>query len=445
MPSPYFDEVVHLAVVGDGFLRTPLLNATVQAPVQTDPSCSALSPEIVHIPAAGRKSGLNLQDPAFRRAVFTSDLCARLTRERSAQANQEGAGVTFAFNKEPDRNHARVMIDDGVTFLGERSLILDSSNITAPRPIDMNTVPITDMTTGWLAFISRSWQDLRHVDPSLLLQHSIPLQFDCEFNTVPFIPDGSFHAYLPILGAVGDVRAYDSRLGPNSYDPSGSPITSTSTPTGTVKAVQDGIGGWYLDLLINSFDLQSIPLVIADTFGQIFSRNIMVHETYHVDDAFVFMPHALLGVPYRCVLPPFPSAFSMGDLHLPAGLYYDGMTRTINGIPTEYGSNYGWHPNPIPSTGDIDRTGFYLTVNRPPRTLLAISDYEGADRASGEYYACQFMPFGSILQYGGKSYEFRRRIDNSQPYPALVELPYSLTGSRAGAKERERVWRTLMP
>ena len=447
MTSPIFDERVHLAVVGDGFLRTPFLNTTQDPPpdASVDPSiCSALQPEIIHLPAAGRKSGLNLHDPAFRRVVLTSTLCQLITRERSAQANQEGAGITFGFSQSPNRNHARVSITDDVTFLGERALILDESGIAPGRPIDLNTEWVEDMTTGWLVFVSRSWQDLRHVDPGLMLTHRIPLQFDCEFNTVPFIPDGAFRAFLPIIGNVGEVRAYDSRLGPSSYDPAGSPLTSVGSPTGTVKAVQDTIGGWYLDLKVTSFLPQTLPIAITDASGQVFSKNLLVQETYHVDDCFVFLPHALLGVPYYCTLPPFPAAFNVVDLELPAGLYFDGPTRSIQGTPTEYGSNFGWHDDVIPDSGDIGRMGFYLTVNRPPRTLMTISDYSSPDYSSGEYYACQFLPFGSIMSYAGKIYEFRRHLNNGEPWPGIVEKPYSLTGGRMSAREQERVWVDLI-
>jgi len=332
------------------------------------------------------------------------------------------------------------MIDNGVTFLGERALIMDANGMSSPRPIDINTVPVGNMTTGWLIFVSRSWQDLRHVDPKLMLKHDIPFQYESEFTTIPFVPGGSFRAFLPIIGGVGPIIAYDARLGPNNSGV----ITSVSSPTGTVAAVADGIGGYYLDLQLTTFDPDAIPLAIMDANHQVYCRNLIVQETYEVVDTFVYLPHGVVGVPYYCTLPPFPSAFKASDIILPDGLYYNGGDNAIEGTPTEYGSNYGWHGSSIPTTGEISEFGWYLTVNRPPRTLMTISDYEGNDRSTGEYYAIQFMPFGSILTYAGKVYEFRRQISNAKPFPGMVETPYSLGAGPVSSLENENTWRTLI-
>lgn len=171
-----FDEKVHLAAVGGGFLRTPFLTATQEAPTDPRPGqMPVLSPQIIHIPSAGRKSGLNLHDPAFRRAVFSSTLCKTLTRDAAAQANQEGAGITFGFSDSPNRNMARARLSPGLTLAQERILLLDDSGNNLGRPVDVALVQPNNMTTGFLVFVSRYWQDLRHIDPDLLTRHHIPL------------------------------------------------------------------------------------------------------------------------------------------------------------------------------------------------------------------------------------------------------------------------------
>jgi hypothetical protein len=443
-----FDEKVHLASVGGGFLRTPYLTSTQDPALDLgDGQCPVLAPQIVHIPAAGRKSGLNLHDPTFRRAVFTSSLCKRLTRDLAAQANQEAAGITFGFSDSPDRNIAQVRLSEGLTMAREKILLLDDAGIHEGRPIDLNAVLAENMTTGFLAFVSRYWQDLRHVDSDLLLTHHIPLQFDCDFDTIPLSPL-PFRVLMPIIGNVGAVRVYNPLIGPSYNDPQGIPIGDK----GLMTTRPDGVGGWLLDINIIPNGEQVLPVAIIDESGQVFSRNIMIQDGFPAG-SIVKMPHGKVGIPYYCTLP-CPNmacsnlladclAGSPNPLRLPEGLHLSLDGSAVEGIPTEYGTNFGIEYGSIIVEG-FQHLGINLTINRPPRTLLTISDTLTNDRSTGEYYSVQFMPFGSILAYGGHAYEFRRFQHNSQPWPGVIESAYLYgTPSRQSAKEQEQVWKAV--
>lgn len=443
-----FDETVHLFKLGEGFLRTPYLTATEDAANYNSPeNCAALSPQVVHIPSAGRKSGLNLETPTFSKAIFTSALCKRLTTDAAAQINQEGAGVTFGFHENPDRNIARVRLSEAIRDPSGRLLFIDSPPTNFPRPIDLAAADTADMSTGFLAFISRYWQDLRHVDQRLLMQHRVPLQYDCDFDIIPMLNENCI-VTLPIIGNVGAVIAYDAEQGIDSYDPAGSDISGVATVT--VSA--DGIGGYYMTVSVTASQPTVLAIAIKDASGQVFSRNIVVQDGYP-PGAIVKMPHAMIGVPYICSLEcsnvcdnqdqcdsVYPS-FDPDDLILPAGLTYNQRLSRVQGTPTEYGTNFGLHPSAITTEG-TQALGISLTVNRPHRNLMTLLDTEGNDYATGEYYAAHFMPFGSILSYGGTTYEFRRHLRNLQPWPGMIARPYVYeAASRPSAKQQESVWR----
>lgn len=445
-----FDELVHLVSIGGGFLRTPYLTSTQDPVVNPRPDqCPVLSPQIIHIPAAGRKSGLNLHDPTFRRAIFTSSLCRILTRDGAAQANQEAAAITFGFSDSPDRNMARVRLSPGLTLQRERMLMLDASNAAPRRPIETNVIPTMDMTTGFLAFVSRYWQDLRHVDPSLLLGHQFPLQFDCDFDIIP-LSQRTFRVFIPILGSRGRITVYDPVQGSSSATPSGSPIGAF----GTAIVVDDGHGSPYIDLTMIPAGEEVVSLAIADDSGQVYSRNLVVQDGFPAGTV-VKLPHAMVGVPYYATLPCadtlcriYGQDCSLGTLNtdlyqmaLPAGLGFNDERTAIVGTPTAYGANYGIVPTAVVNEG-FQTLGISLTVNRPQRNLLTISDALTTDRATGEYYAVQFMPFGSTLSYGGTAYEFRRFLSNDETWPGVKEIPYLYgAASRQSAKAQEGAWK----
>jgi hypothetical protein len=347
---------------------------------------------------------------------------------------------------------AKARISAGLNMLGDPILLLDDSGNNLSRPIDVNLVQPNNMTTGFLVFLSRYWQDLRHVDPSLLLHHHVPLQFDCDFDVVPMSAD-PFRVFLPILGNVGVPIVYDAALGPSSYQPFGpTPITDG----GTAAIMEDGQGGYLIDLNIIPTGTGLIALTVADPSGQLFSRNIIIQDGWPAG-ATIRMPHGMAGVPYYCTLPCDPilcrifgndcASGSLDsnplDMTLPAGLHYNEDNTAIIGTPTEYGTNFGIVPSSIVHDG-LQSLGLSLTVNRPPRTLMTICDSLDNDRSTGEYYACQFMPFGSILTYGGHTYEFRRFLHNNQTWPGVQTFPYLYgAANRQSAQAQEGFWRDV--
>jgi hypothetical protein len=445
-----FDEKVHLFSIGGGFLRTPYLAATVDGANYDSPeNCAAIQPQIIHIPSAGRKSGLNLETPTFSKAIFTSALCKRLTTDMAAQVNQESAGITFGFHAEPDRNICRARLSEGIRDPSGRLLFLDEPPANFPRPIDLASATTDDMSTGFLVFISRYWQDLRHVDQNLLMKHLVPLQFDCDFDIIPMLNENCI-VNLPIIGNVGAVIAYDAEQGIDSYNPSGSDVGGVAT----VTVYADGIGGYYMTLSVTASQPTALSIAIKDASGQVFVRNIVVQDGYP-PGAVVKMPHGVVGVPYLCSLEcsnvcdnqeqcdsVYPS-FDPDDLILPAGLTYNQRLSRVEGTPTEYGTNFGLHPSAITSEGE-QALGISLTVNRPHRNLMTLVDSEINDHATGEYYSVHFMPFGSVLTYGGDTYEFKRFLSNLQPWPGMKKIPYTYGATnRPSVKQQEAVWRAV--
>src|ERR1043165_4772010 len=231
-PTPFFDEFVNLAVVGGGFLRTPFLHATNPLPDEPGQpgACPVAEPQIIALPAARRTSTLSMHDAPFRRIVMSSALVRRVTHDQAAIANQEAAGVAFRFHEGPHRNLARAFVNSSTRFFDAAALILDKhpGADALIDPKDANDLGITDptlMPTGFLAVVTRSWQDLRHVDPSSTMAHRIPLQMDVDFDVVFLAGMGVNTPFMiPILGNQGDVRVWDARLGPDSYDAMGSPV-----------------------------------------------------------------------------------------------------------------------------------------------------------------------------------------------------------------------------
>jgi hypothetical protein len=438
MASTVFDERVHLGIVGDGFIRTPFLSATLDEPLYRAPKdCPALGPQIVHVPAAGRRSGFNLPDPAFRRAVITSALARLLTTDQAAQANHENGGITFRFHKDAHRTHARAYLGNDTLLFGQRALILDDSGIDIGQAIDFNALTPDQATVGHLAFLNRFWQDLRHVDAGILCQAEIPLQYDCEFTIAYASQLAVYQARIPVIGNVGNVIVWDDRLGRGSYSPSGSPIDGG----GTAKITADGLGGFFIDLTVSNPGLQTLPLVIEDDSGRMFGRVITVRDDYPTDP-FIFLPQAVVGVPYRASVPAQGAYWTVTGVNLPAGLTYDPSTNLISGITNVYGTNFGLKARITEPDSTEDDVGVVLTVNRYPRKILSIVDWETPDRSTGEFYSCQFMPFGSILAYSGKAWEFRRHRDATQPWPCITEVPYAYGHlGRESARATENRWK----
>lgn len=445
-----FDEKVHLVSVGGGFLRTPFLTSTQEATPNLAPGeCPVQGPQIIHLPAAGRKNGMNLRDPAFRRAIFTSTLCKRLTRDGAAQTNHEASGVTFDFSDSPDRNLAHARVSPGLLFEGERIMLLDDIGAQPGRSVDVNIIPPATMATGFLAFVSRYWQDLRHVDRGILLRHLVPLQIDCDFDIIP-LSSKPFKVFLPIIGNQGTVIVYDQSLGPSSYNPSGSPIGDFGSAT--IEA--DSRGGYYVSLEMIPAGEAVINLVIADTSGQTYARNLIIQDGFPAG-AVVRLPHGMVGVPYYSTLPctdvlcriygqDCPSGNIDSDIDsmtLPAGLSLTPDKTAIVGTPTVYGTNYGILPTGIAQEG-LQSLGISLTVNRPPRTLMVIADEMANDIQTGEYYAVQFMPYGSTLVYGGQAFEFRRFLATDQAWPGVRRIPYTYgSANHLSAKAQEGAWK----
>ena len=448
-----FSEKVHLTTCGGGFLRVPFLNSTQDPSADLRPGeCPVLNPQIIHLPAAGRLSGLSLAAPNFRRVVLSSTLCNQLTTDAAAQLNQEGAGITFAFHDQPDRNMALARCGPDLLMMNERILLLDAPGVNEGRPVDITTVPPLSMATGFLAFITRAWRDLRHVDPKLLLSHQVPLQIDSDFDIIP-LSSTPFRVFMPILGNKGSCIVYDPALGPTSADPNGSTIGDF----GSATVQPDGQGGFYIDLTLTPDNQAVVGIAIADQTGQIFARNLVIQDAFPAG-ATIRLPHGMIGVPYRATLPCgevlcrlYGQDCSSGNtitsilsMILPPGLSYNATDNSIEGTPTGYGTNYGILPEVIPQEG-LQGLGLSLTINRPPRLLMSLSDLPlNHDRSTGEYYAIQFMPYGSVLVYGGDSYEFRRFLSNDQPWPGMIKKPYlyGLT-SRQSASAQEGFWREM--
>lgn len=441
MGTPFFDEYVNLAVVGGGFLRTPYLHAT--NPVQdrqTTSTCGGLKPEIIHIPAAHRKSGLNLSNPVFRRAIITSTLANQVSQDQAAQSNQEVAGTAFKFHDQPHRNIARAILNDQTILDGDRALILDTHPDLASLfvPDDVNRLGDTSpsvMPTGFLVFISRTWSDQRHTGADLL-SHKIPLHYDVDLDIVYLGGLGDDTGFmLPVWGSTGEVKAWDSRMGPESYSAMGSPILGG----GTVTVLLDGNGLPYLQISLSDSDLSTLPIAIQDDSGQVYSRSLVVTDAYPTPPS-AALPSGRIGTPYHAVLPPETAYLHYTTNKLPPGLTRTG--NVIMGTPTVYGGNYSISAEIIDLAGETNQITFWMAINRYPRTIMSILDTEGNDHHAGEYYALQFMPYGTCLAYGGEIFEFRRSKSATEHWPAVRNVRYVHGhASRTGALDAEAVWR----
>ena len=433
-----FDERVHLAVIGDGFIRTPFLSGTKEAPryVGSD-VCSPIGPNIVHIPAAGRKSGLNLANPNFRRAVFTSDLCERITREESAQLNQENVGVSFKFHKNADRNIARAHISDKTLLRGTRTLVLESSTAFS-TPIQFNELNQNEATTSFLAFLDNYWTDLRHVDSEILQRHFTPLHFDLDFTFAYLTEVQPFTVNLPIYGDVRGLTVFERSEGITTAS-----TAITLTEGGTAEILSDSIGGKYLRLF-EIPPLHTLNICLTNDAGEVFSRSICLLDEFPTQK-YIFLPAGLCGVPYECSIPLESAYFSIdcNSYNLPKGLHFSD-DHTIHGVPVEYGTNFSFVGHIAENDGTTSAVKFIITINRPQRDLLVISDNENNDKSSGEYYACLSQPFGSCLEYGGKVWQFKRYKSMGEPWPFVEEIPYSyLSSGRLSTKATEEAWKEV--
>lgn len=440
-----FDEVVHLAMVGGSFLRVPYLHATSEYGDQwrTPGIQSAIEPQIISIPAALRRSALTENHPTFRRMIFSSDLVGEMSDDRAAQHNQEAAGLVFKFHGDAIQNTARALLNERTRTFEESCLLLDKVIDSTMKPEDINFIHDETMPTGWLAFISRYWQDQRYVEPRLLMQHSMPLHFDLDLTLHLLVDadDGpqNVQVVAPIWGATGEVRCWDARLGEDTFDPdSGAPIQgtggSTDTSGGTMTVGCDCYGLPYLLISILDTELPHVPLVIADESGQFFRRDVHVTNEYP-QERLIALPTGRIGTPYRAQI---HQDIEIGPTtgHLPAGV--DVQDNVIEGIPEEYGANFFVEGRRISNGLNVC---LFFAVNRWPCLLYSLCDTKGNDHHTGEYFACQYMPYGSMIHYGGQAIEFRRFASTGSPYPRVIEVPYVYgQPSRPGGIEAERNW-----
>lgn len=433
-----FDERAHLAVIGDGFIRTPFLTGTRETPRYRGPDeCFPAKPSIIHLPAAGRRSGLNLANPTFRRLVLTSGLCEEITREEAAQLNHEAAGVTFKFHDKPNHNMARAHVNDRTLLRGERAMIVESTGVKIDKPIDFNELTPAQATTSFLAFLNNFWTDLRHIDTEIVLRHHIPLHFDFDFTMAYLTGGQSFTARIPIYGDVTGLKVYDRASGVASAD------ISVILGGGTAAIEDDGLGGKVL-AMAGVTASPNLGVCLINDAGEVFCRQIALLDEFPTQP-YVFLPAALCGVAYECSIPVSSPYFTIDpqSMVLPAGLEMSGCD-TISGTPTEYGTNFRFTASIIEPDGSSSQVTFIITVNRPQRDLLVIADRECNDRSTGEYYAALSQPFGSCIEYGGKLWVFRRHKSMGEPWPAVDVLPYSyLTSGRDSAAGLEEAWKDL--
>lgn len=436
-----FDEVVHLAVAGGGFLRVPYLHATSEYGDQwrTPGIQSALVPEIIHVPAAYRRSALSEEDPAFRRVVITAALGDTFSDDRAAQLNQESAGLFFKFHPDAVNNTARAFINDRTVIYGEPAFVLDKAIDSGLDREGINFIQDENMPTGWLVFVNRFWMHQRHVEKRLLLDHQIPLHFDLDFTMQAVTPPEGVQNVewvVPIWGATGKVRAWDARLGESTWnDVSGAPIKGIgSSSGGSITIGCDCYGYPYMRVVVMETEIPFCPLVIADDSGQFFRRDVFVTDEYP-QEAYIPLPNGRLGTPYRVVVGS-DITLSPTEGNLPSGVSIH--RNIIEGVPTQYGANFYARGKRCDNNREVC---FSFAINRWPSELCRLSDSEGVDQNTGEYYALQFMPYGTMLTYGGMAYEFRRHVSIGSPWPQMIEVPYVYGhSSRPGALEAEKNW-----
>lgn len=447
--TAYFDENVFLAVVGGGFLRTPFAHSTQTMPdgVAEENDCASIDGEVIHIPAALRVNGLNMDSPPFRRVIFSADLIKRISTSEAVAYNQTEAGLTFGFNDAPNNSVARVVVDDLTKFQGESALFVDNiePGFQPPLPTFMNNPEDRSRPTGFVVFVTRSWREERHVDPSVLMQHHLPLQFDQEFDGVPLFSNG-FHLTLPVYGAKGKVTAWDMRMGP------GEPGVIFDE-NGVIEVKYDIHGAPYLEIFGSGTPNDLLPIAIQDEHGQFFSRNLVL-EGQLPSQSTIYLPTMRIGTPVN-ILVTLPEDYSvdLANSRLPRGLKYeDGY---ITGTPEEYGPYWRLVGVPTLQCGDGETCPqdavVVFAINRPPCTLLTIGDGKvgthgttmGNDHHTGEYYAIQFVPYGLAITYGGWAYLAHRRFSSGFRYPLMKKIPWVYgRANRRSAVEQEVIWRT---
>lgn len=427
-----FDERVHLAVIGDGFIRTPFLNGTRDGVPYRATECTPREPQIIHIPAAGRRSGLSEAFPAFRRAFFASTLVQSLSTDQAAQMNQEGAGLTFGFNPNPHRNACRAHLSAGTAIRGEPALVLDTP-IEADSPMDFNALHWGTAPTGWLVWATRYWHGVRHLDQPLN-RAFIPLHFDMDLNTIYTYGVAGVRATVPIYGGSSAPLVYDPYVGPSS--------ASTSAPLtggGWAEVFQDALGGWYLGL--TGIPAGPLSLKVGITDGvEVYARDIVVSDEFPTKPI-IGLPTGIVGSYYQANIPSASPTFQVTGSSLPTGMSLDSMTGVVSGTPTVYGTNFWIEADITEPTGNISSVRFIQTISRPPVELMVLHDEEGNDHSTGEHYSLLYVPYGCCIEFGGWSYHFSRIKSSGEPWPFVKALPYSyLSPDRGTVKELENIW-----
>lgn len=343
-------------------------------------------------------------------------------------------------------------IEDLLTMGANIGFRIDDPLVPNRNPQNPNFINRTDnkdQPTGFLFFVSRAWKDERHVEPSLMMDHHVPLQYDQEFDSIPLI-DGKYHLTIPVYGAKGAVRAYDLRLG--------KVLSGRTVGGGFLLTKYDIHGAPYLELYGSGSPNGILELAIEDDSGQFFSRRLLIEGTIP-DQSTIILPSQRIGTPVKMYVGMFNEGLSTIDeagTTLPAGLELeDGY---VVGTPTEYGPYFEVAGNPSTEClADTERPDCpsqtalaFFAVNRPPRTLMKINPCHGTtyrnDHSTGEYYAVQFMPYGLSMVYGGWAYRACRRFSSTFRYPKMLKIPYVYGwGNRRSGVGEELIWRTQVP
>lgn len=450
--SFYFDEIVYMGIVGGGFLRTPFIHATktIMDGFNNQEDCAPLTAEVIHIPASLRRSTLTEPDPPFRRVVFTSDLMRRIATDKAVQFNQEAAGIVFKFHEDANNCIAHAFCLPETKLFDEPAFILDNvyPGFQLPTALAVNdlglpvNLQLSRAPSGFLLFLSRFWQDQRHVDADIMMTHRIPLQLDLDFNMfwagqVTSSPPETI-IQVPIWGNCGTVTVWDARLGIQSAAPA-SPIANNG---GTMEVLGDAQTGLYLQITSVVAPLESIPIVLQDASGQTFTREVVCSDTFP-SPQYISLPAARINTPYTYTLPPDMPGIRITDMRLPVGITYNPATHIISGTPTEYGGQFYVKAEWADPITQYDPVYFLLPVNRTPRLIYSFPQCTmNNDHSTGEYYAMQFMPYGLELQYGGWSYECRRARTGPNAVPFIRHVPFVYGhANRRGAVDAESSWR----
>lgn len=309
------------------------------------------------------------------------------------------------------------------------------------NPTWINSIGNENKPSGFLLFISRSWKDERHVEPRILMDHQVPLQFDQEFDSIPLL-EGQFHLTLPVYGARGTVRAWDGRM--SSKD------SGRTLGGGFIEVLYDIHGSPYLEIHGDSDPSGILVLCIEDDSGQFFSRNLLI-EGVIPNQTEILLPAQRIGTPVKILLPGL-GTIEEEACHLPVGVAING--DYLEGTPEEYGPTYiigGTREVACNDAGGDDcpdpQMLALFAVNRPPRTLMKIQQCHGTvltnDNSTGEYYAIQYLPYGISMVYGGWAYRACRRFSSSFRYPRLWRIPYVYGwGNRRSGYDHDRIMRT---